>query len=421
MTGISHERLVGQLERFATYTYDSMGRAKSSEQAGGANRIAVDYSLFPAGSVATDAFGSVRAEGFITVDGLLRGSSRSQPGGAGCGPASASISYDGQANVTSRTDFTNRRTCYGYDLTRNLETARVEGLSAATACPSDLSSHVPPANTEQRKVLTQWHPTWRLQTRMAEAKKISTWVYHGQPDPTAGGALASCAPADALVDGQPIAVLCKMVEQATSDETGAAGFGATAVGAARIESWTYNRHGQKLTHDGPRTDVADLTSYSYYTDTQADWTMGDLRQISNALGQITRFTKYDRNGRLLQQIDANGSVTDYAYTARGWLREVKLTPAGGGAIQTSSYEYDGVGQLKKATAADGSYTEYSYDAAHRLIRVADSAGHRVDYTLDAMGNRTREDWTDPAGVLRKTLSRSIDALNRVQQVVGGVQ
>jgi hypothetical protein len=45
----------------------------------------------------------------------------------------------------------------------------------------------------------------------------------------------------------------------------------------------------------------------------------------------------------------------------------------------------------------------------------------VDYTLDAMGNRTREDWTDPAGVLRKTLSRSIDALNRVQQVVGGVQ
>jgi hypothetical protein len=56
--------------------------------------------------------------------------------------------------------------------------------------------------------------------------------------------------------------------------------------------------------------------------------------------------------------------------------------------------------------------------ARRLIDVTDSAGNRASYTLDAMGNRTKEEWKDPGGTLRKTITRTIDALNRVQQVVG---
>jgi YD repeat-containing protein len=351
--------------------------------------------------------------------------SQSQPGGAGCGPASSSITYDAQANVTSRTDFTNRKTCYANDLSRNLETARVEGLTAATACPTDASTYVPAAGTEQRKQLTQWHPDWRLESRRAEPKKLTTWVYNGQPDPTAGNAITTCAPTDALVDGKPIAVVCKQVEQATSDETGGAGFGATAVGTARIQRWTYNRWGQVLTANGPRTDNPggrdDLTTYEYYADTQTDWTMGDLKQVTNALGHVTRYPKYDRNGRLLQQIDPNGAVTDTAYTPRGWLKEVKLTPAGSATSQRTVYEYDPVGQMTRATLPDGTSATYTYDAARRLTDVADSAGNRVSYTLDAMGNRTKEEWKDPGGQLRKTLTRSIDALNRVQQVVGGVQ
>jgi hypothetical protein len=38
-----------------------------------------------------------------------------------------------------------------------------------------------------------------------------------------------------------------------------------------------------------------------------------------------------------------------------------------------------------------------------------------------MGNRTAENWKDAGGTLRKSLTRTIDALNRVQQVVGGMQ
>lgn len=42
------------------------------------------------------------------------------------------------------------------------------------------------------------------------AGKLTIDVYNGQPDPFNGNAIASCASASArLVDGKPIAVLCK--------------------------------------------------------------------------------------------------------------------------------------------------------------------------------------------------------------------
>ena len=57
-------------------------------------------------------------------------------------------------------------------------------------------------------------------------------------------------------------------------------------------------------------------------------------------------------------------------------------------------------------------------AAHRLVAIADQPGSRVDYTLDAMGNRINERAIDHGGTLLRIIQRSIDALNRVQQVIG---
>jgi YD repeat-containing protein len=132
-------------------------------------------------------------------------------------------------------------------------------------------------------------------------------------------------------------------------------------------------------------------------------------------------TKYDRNGRVLETLDPNNVRTTSTYSPRGWLTQQVVTPSGGGASQTTVYEYDGAGQLKRVTAPDGSFVSYTYDDARRLTQVDDSAGNRVQYVLDAMGNRTAENWKDSGGALRKTLTRVIDALNRVQTVTGGMQ
>jgi YD repeat-containing protein len=89
--------------------------------------------------------------------------------------------------------------------------------------------------------------------------------------------------------------------------------------------------------------------------------------------------------------------------------------------ETTSFVYDAAGQLTRVTLPDGARLTYTYDAAHRLTAIQDHKGNNVAYTLDAMGNRINEKLTDPGGVLVRNIARSIDALNRVQQVTGAYQ
>ena len=419
-------------DRYASYSYDANGRAIHTEHAAGTDVTSVDVARDQYGNATsanvTDGAGELRTYSYDNSFGVARTTKISQPSGAGCLASSSSLVYDVNGNIASRTDFSNRKVCYANDLTRNLEVARIEGYLGADACPSNVATATPAVGTAQRKVSTQWHPYWRLEVRRAEPKLVTTSVYNGQPDPTNGGAVASCAPADAKVIDQPIAVLCKRVEQPTTDDTGTTAFDAAIDGAARVWSYTYNQYGQVLTANGPRTDAPggkdDATTYTYYADTVFDaagvgHTLGDLATETNALGHVINYAKYDKNGRLLEKVDADGVTTTQTWHVRGWLTSV--TRSAGGLSQTTRYDYDKVGQLKKVTEPDTSWVAYTYDAAHRLTDVADSRGNTVHYTLDAMGNRTAEDWKDTGGALRRAITRSYDALNRLQAVTGTAQ
>jgi YD repeat-containing protein len=359
----------------------------------------------------TDPLRSTQVHSYTHLNGVNLPVADSQPAGAGCPASSRSRSYDTQGNVTSKIDFNGTKSCHAYDLSRNLETARLDGLGAADACPADIGAFSIPADASQRKTTTQWHPAWGLPIKQAEPKKITISVYNGQPDPTAGNATASCAPTTALLpDGSPIAVLCKKIEEATTDATGSLGFNAAVTGTPRTWTYRYNQYGQMLTARDP---LNKLTTYAYYSDTTDQHTMGDLQSVTDSTGRVTQYTRYDKSGRLMQSIDANGTVTDTTYTPRGWVKTVTVT-APGAAAQASLYDYDGVGQLKKATLHDAMVLEYTYDAAHRLTSVKDAAGNSVTYTLDSMGNRTGEDLKDPSGSLARNITRAYDALSRVQ-------
>jgi hypothetical protein len=56
--------------------------------------------------------------------------------------------------------------------------------------------------------------------------------------------------------------------------------------------------------------------------------------------------------------------------------------------------------------------------AHRRKALFDNRGNRIEYTLDNAGTRTAGNVKDPGGALRRTLSRSVDALGRTQQTIG---
>ena len=181
---------------------------------------------------------------------------------------------------------------------------------------------------------------------------------------------------------------------------------------ARQWSYTYNQYGQVLTAKGPRTDVNDTTTYTYYTDTTVDHTIGDPQSVTNALGKVTQYPKYNKYGQVLRMIDPNGVTTDTTYDLRQRVAGVSV----GG--QTTTYTYDAAGQLTRVTQPDTSYVGYSYDDAHRLTAVFDNLNNRIEYTLDNAGNRVAENIKDPANVLARQLTRVMDALGRVQQTTG---
>ncbi len=382
--------------RYATYGYDTTGQANTTEHAGGADRYTLV--LGATSTTVTDPLGSARVYGFANTFGSALRTSLSQPGGSGCGPSASALTYDANANVASRTDFNGVKTCYAYDLSRNLETKRVEGVAGATDCAIALTS--PPAGS--RVISTQWHPDWRLETRIAEPSRITTTTYNGQG--------ATCAPSAVLVDGKPPAVVCSRSEQATTDATGSLGFGAGLSGTARTWSTTYTTYGRMLTTVDPNGKT---TTTTYYPDDDPDLgRRGNVATVTNAANHVTRITAYNLHGQPTQIVDPNGLVTDLTYDLRMRLTSRKV------GNELTGFTYDPRGLLTNVALPDGAGVTYSYDAAHRLIAIADQQGNRIDYTLDAVGNRIAERATDSGGTLVRNLQRTIDALNRVQQVTG---
>jgi YD repeat-containing protein len=348
-------------------------------------------------------------------------SSGTQPAGSGCDLASSSQTYDSFGNLASTVNVNGSKTCYNSSSPRNLETVRVEGLTSGAAC-----SVVGPGSSlpsGSRKVSTQWHPDWSLRSRLAEPGRLTTFVYNGQPNPFSAGAIETCAPATAVLpDGKPIAVLCRKIEQATTDAAGALGFSAAIDSsvAAREQRWSYNEYGQVLKYDGPLAGSADTTTYEYYDTTNltgsdplvSGVTRGDLKKVTPPGAGYTLYKRYNKLGQVLEVEDANGVVTSYTYDVRQHLTRQTV------GAESTLYDYWPTGLLKKVTQPDGSWTFYEHDDAHRLYNVSDSAGNSVTYTLDNMGNRVDEQIKDPGGLMRRKLGRSIDALGRVQQVTG---
>ncbi|WP_410472414.1 RHS repeat domain-containing protein [Faucicola mancuniensis] len=73
---------------------------------------------------------------------------------------------------------------------------------------------------------------------------------------------------------------------------------------------------------------------------------------------------------------------------------------------TTTYQYDGVGQLIKTTLPDGQVISYQYDDAHRMIGMTDSLGNRISYTLNGAGDIIETKNTTPKGHLRTVTNKA---------------
>jgi RHS repeat-associated protein len=343
--------------RYATFGYDALGRANLSEHAGGADRVTIvfDDASQSKRSIVTDAFGVSRTYDYALPGGVYKHQKVSRAC-SGCATLVESETvYNGDGSIYAVFD-ANRI------FTR---------ISETRAGLLDYHSRETSNGTFLRSA--QWHPTFRLPTSVSAGDVRQSFEYDAQGNLTRYAIKALGVPG-----GYPW---------------------------ERASVYTYNAYGQVLTEDGPRTDVTDKTTYAY--DAQ-----GNLTTVTNAVGHVTHLTNYDAHGRVGRIVDPNGLAINLVYDARGRL--VSRTVG----LETTTYGYDGAGQLLKVTMPSGAFIAYGYDAAHRLTGVQDNFGNRIAYTLDAMGNRTKEEIFDAAQTLVQSRASVFDVYNRLQQDIG---
>jgi RHS repeat-associated protein len=345
-------------QTYVTFNYDPSGSGAvvTEQNAGGVGA----YSYAP-GSAAryTDPLGQSHSLSFAYVNGIYK----LQSSGQYC-PDCANVSqttYDPNGNLQSKSDLDSHLTLYTFDQTRNLELSRTEGTNNGQSTPAT------------RTITTQWHPTFRLPTQVA--------VYTG-----------------ATATGTPLTTTAYTYDALGNLLTKTVSDG----GSGTTRTWTYTYfnsglYGQVHTVKGPRTDVNDTTTYSYYACTTGAQ-CGQLQSVTDALGHTTTFTSYDANGQPLSATDPNGVVTTSTYDLRQRLTS-RTT-----ASETTAYAYYPTGLQQKVTAPDGSYLSYVYDGAHRLTEIDDRAGNRLVYSLDAAGNKIQEQRYDTSGVLARAQS-----------------
>jgi YD repeat-containing protein len=158
LTGITDE--TGQ--RYATYAYDSEGRAVMSEHAGSAQRIELTYNADGTTSV-VDSIGRSQTYHFEVQHGVVKVGQIDGGLCTTCSNTSKNTTYDTNGFVASRTDFNDNVTTYIND-TRGLELSRTEAVGTP----------------EERTITTEWDLTFRLPIKITEPGKITTLTYDSQ-------------------------------------------------------------------------------------------------------------------------------------------------------------------------------------------------------------------------------------------------
>jgi RHS repeat-associated protein len=388
LTGITDE----DGSRYSAWAYDASGRAISSSHGGigsEIDRVSMNYRADGTTEV-TGALGEKSVYSFRAVNGVAKVTSTSAPC-ALCGGNFRTLTYDSNGDMDLITDFSDVVTDHDSN-SRGLVVQRTEASNRSTT---------------KRTIQTEWHTNFSAPTerRTYNASNTlvakSTWTYN-----TRGQALTSTQ-----ID--PVTNATRTVATTYCEQ-------------ADITAGTCPLVGLVTSVDGPRTDISDVTTYTYYPNDDATCATspttcphrkGDLWKVTNALGQVTETLKYDGAGRPLSVKDPNGVITDFEYHPRGWLTARKTRGADEGAEvddQITRIAYWPTGLVKQVTQPDGAFTAYTYDAAHRLTDIADNAGNQIHYVLDNAGNRIKEDTKDASGTLKRTLSRVYNQLGQLK-------
>jgi len=193
------------------------------------------------------------------------------------------------------------------------------------------------------------------------------------------------------------------VSRAVYDAAGRMTFAIDAAG--NVAAFSYDSAGRVI------KQVAFVTAYPGSEDPLDDVMRDWATTNAHADDRVGRAV-YDRKGRMVYSIDAEGFVTEYRFDKRdNVVKEVRYadpytvaddaTPAAMAALLPSS------------VPASAIVTDFVYDSAGRLAETVDGLGHRTVITLDQRGQILSSTIADGTGDA-VTTTRSYDALGRLE-------
>ena len=320
---------------------------------------------------------------------------------------SSTVSYDLLGRVTAAANPLGDTTSYGYDA--------VSRLTSITDANGHTSS-------------TGYNPTGTVASTTNAVGSTTTYGYDlnsqqtSMVDPNGNETRYSYDPA-----GQ----LAKVIEGFDAD-VDAAATGTSDVNVTTVYDWTDTGNLASILDPNGNETVFDYNAASQVT------------SETNPLGKSWNYA-YDTLGRLASQMDGNGQTTSYSYTSRSDLAQVSY-PGSSVSFEydanqqpiamtdplgVTGWKYDANGLMTEQIDANGSRLGYAYDAAQQLTALTMPTGESIGYEYDEAGRPVAQtspwgniayEW-DPAGnvtnMLRSTgvaTEYSYDAANRYTQI-----
>jgi YD repeat-containing protein len=197
---------------------------------------------------------------------------------------------------------------------------------------------------------------------------------------------------------------------------------------------TFDSRHRVTQQQGPRTDLAAVTTAIYYSDSDSVLNRrGRLQSITDPVGLTTTFDNYDVFGTSRTVTDPNGVVTTRVTDGRGRIISETNHAVSGDSNESTDYTrtftYDTRDRLTQTTNPSGFTTQYGYEAGtNRLIDTirVDGSGNQVErhhLTLDTSGHVTTDEddsCTTPAAScsswsMQRTVSSVYDAKGRLSE------
>jgi RHS repeat-associated protein len=363
---MTEKRVAGQTA--GIWGYDQHDRATSSSKAGGVEAISVDYGDPSASdgiqALVTDSRANERTYRFQSRSGILRVIGIDGGGCSSCPGAERGYYYDRITFALIKiTDRNNNKTKFTRDDRGNILT-KTEAKGSAL----------------ERTTTYTYHSTFNLvETITVESvanpgqSKVTTFSYDTDGNLT------------------------------TKTVTGYSG----TTQLQYTTTYGHNSYGQLTQVDGPRTDVSDVTSFSY------DPATGNLLSMTQPLVGTTSFAGYDENGNVGTVTDPNGVATSYTCDERNRIKTV-TNQADGSTIQLF---YDPQGDIDYLVLPEGNIIDCTFDSAGGLTQIEDELGNAIVYSYDSESNKTRQEIRDPSEVVKKYLDFEYDGENRLYKII----